>query len=367
MLSPPERPITDRQMRPVLGWAALGAVFVLLFAYLIFMWFWSGDAKPTPTGDVPTYTLVATRAVEVFQAIFVPIFLYHVVVKPWRKTGVLTNDGVFCLAGGTVWWQDTFCNSLADFTNNSAVFLNLGSWDRHIPFWSSPNGNKVVEPFLGASGIMYLWAPLCLAMLGNLGMRMAKKRWPGLGVFGQLCASVAMLAGVTMIMELGAVRLGLWSYQGAHSWASLFHGTYYQFPLYEPILLGIACTAWGALRYFRDDKGQMFAERGLERVHTTPGKKNLLRVLAVGAVMNLAFLFLWGIPVAHIATTQDAWPPDMVKRTYLTNDICGPGTGYACPSREIPMAHKNSIHVGPDGEFIVPDGVRLPRGGTTHE
>lgn len=357
--------VSGSQFKPVVGWATLGAGFVLLFAYLVVMWFASGDAKPTPAGDVPTYTHIAARTWEALQVVLVPLFIYRVVVRPWRRDRNLTTDGVMCLAFFTLWWQDTVCNSLAPFTHNSAAFLNLGSWDRHIPFWVAPNGNRTVEPPLGSSGIMYFWAPLVLAMLGSSAMRWAKRRWPQLGVPGQLAASLAAIGVVTMAGELIALRLGLWAYQGAQASVSLFAGTYYQFPIYEAFLFGLVGSAWAAIRHFRNDKGQTFAERGLDQITATSRKKNLIRVLAMGGLLNVSFLALWQLPMAHIATLQDPWPQDIVKRRYLTNDVCGPGTGYACPGPEIPLHRRDSIHVGPDGEFIVPKATRLPMAGTT--
>ena len=364
-----ERPpaLGDTQFKPVYAWAAVGAGCVILFAYLIVMWFVSGDAKPTPAGDVETYTLVAARIWEIAQVIGVPLLIYRVVIKPWRRDHNLSTDGVMCLAFFTLWWQDTVCNSLAGFTYSSAAFLNLGSWDRHIPFWVAPNGNKVVEPPLGSSGIMYFWCPLAIAVVGCYVMRRAKQRWPSIGVFRQLALCWAAIGVVTGIGEMIVLRLGLWAYQGAHSGVTLFHGRFYQYPLYEGLLLGLVGTAWAAIRFFRNDKGQTIAERGLENVVASARKRNLLRVLALGGVLNVAFLLLWQLPMAHIAAVQDPWPEDIVKRKHLTNSVCGPGTGYACPGPEIPLNRKGSIHIGPDGEFVVPEGTRLPAGGTTSD
>jgi hypothetical protein len=242
---------TGAPFKPVTAWATVGAGCVLLFAYLIVMWFASGDARPTPPGDVPNYTVVAAWVWQIAQVILVPLWLHRIVVKPWRTTGHLTTDGVMCLALITLWWQDTVCNSLAPFTHNSAAFWNLGSWDRHIPFWSAPNGNLTVEPPLGSSGIMYFWAPLVCAMLGCHVMRRARQRWPRIGVFRQLLLSLLAIGVATGIGELIALRLGLWAYQGAHAGWTLFHGDFYQYPLYEGLFFGLVGTAWAVIRFFR--------------------------------------------------------------------------------------------------------------------
>lgn len=359
-----DHPQQARAARPVLAWAALGAGFVALFVYLLVMWVASGDFKPTPAGNIPTYTRVAAWILQIGQAVLVPVFLYRVVVRPWRRDRNLSTDGVICLAMLTTWWADTVCNSLADFTNNSAAFINFGSWDRHIPGWVQPNGNLVVEPPLGSSGIMYLWANLSLAMLGCQVIRVVQQRWRR-GVPVALVGSVVVIGVVTMALELLALRLGLWSYQGAQPGWTFFHGAYYQFPIYEALLFGILGTVWACIRYFRNDKGQTIAERGIDTVSGPPWRKNVLRVLAMGGLLNVVFLAFWQLPMAHIATQQAAWPNQIVDRPWLTNRVCGPHTGYACPGPDIPLSRPGSIHIGPDGQTIVPPGAALPTGGTT--
>jgi hypothetical protein len=357
------RPIVTEadEFKPILAWATLGGVLVALFAYLLTMWFVSGDATPTPAGDVPLYTTIAARTWEVLQLVFVPVFIWHMVIRPYRQTGSLTTDGVMILAFLTLWWQDTVCNSLAPFTHNSAAFLNLGSWDAHIPFWVAPNGSRTVEPPLGSSGIMYLWAPWAAAWVGCWVIRKAKERWPSIGRMRQLAISVVVVGVATGLAEIPALRLGLWAYQGAHESVTLFSGHFYQYPLYEGLFFGLVGTAWAAIRMF---KGQTFAERGLERLNYRPRRRELVRVLAMGGLLNVTFL-MWQVPMAIISLHQEAWPEDIVKRTYLTNAVCGPGTDYACPGAEIPINRTNSVHLDPDGRLVVPEGVRLPEGGTT--
>ena len=194
-------------------------------------------------------------------------------------------------------------------------------------------------------------------MLGCQVIRVVQRRWRR-GVPVALVGSVVVLGVVTMVLELLALRLGLWSYQGAQpGWA--FHGTYYQFPIYEALLFGMLGTAWASIRYFRNDKGQTIAERGIDTISGPPWRKNLLRVLAMSGLLNVAFLAFWQLPMAHIATQQDAWPNQIVDRPWLTNRVCGPHTGYACPGPDIPLNRPGSIHIGPDGQTIVPPGARF--------
>jgi hypothetical protein len=46
-----------------------------------------------------------------------------------------------------------------------------------------------------------------------------------------------------------------------------------------------------------------------------------------------------------------------VKRSYLTNSLCGPGTDYACYQEGVPIPRgSSSIHIAPDGTSVVPEG-----------
>ena len=103
-------------------------------------------------GNIPTYTRVAAWVLQIGQAVLVPIFLYRVVVRPWRRDRNLSTDGVICLAMLTTWWADTLCNSLADFTNNSAAFINFGSWDRRHPRLGSRTATWLSSHHLGRQG-----------------------------------------------------------------------------------------------------------------------------------------------------------------------------------------------------------------------
>jgi hypothetical protein len=339
--------------RPVLGWAAIGACCITLFAYLVFRWVTASTFEPTPAGDVPAYTQVAANVWQIAQVIGVPIFIWFVVIRPYRRTGALTVDGVMCIAFITLWWQDTLCNSISVFETNSAAFINFGSWDNYIPGWTQPQGHLVVEPPLGSSGIMYLWCPLVCAMLGCKVINLVKNRYRR-GHFAQLFASVVAIGIATGIGEIIVLRFGLWSYPGAHSGWTLFEDKYYQYPIYEGILFGLVGTAWAAVRYYKNDNGQTVVERGIDQVNVSHGKKQALRVLAMSGILNVSFLLLWELPTAHLAMSQREWPDSFQNLQHLTNSLCGTGSDRACPGPQIPMTKPNSLYINQDGRLVRP-------------
>ena len=63
----------------------------------------------------------------------------------------------------------------------------------------------------------------------------------------------------------------------------------------------------------------------------------------------------YNIPAMWIGAHSEAWPQDVLKRSYFTDHLCGDETDRACPGPAL-----RSIHVSPTGEAVVPDGTTLP-------
>jgi hypothetical protein len=132
----------------------------------------------------------------------------------------------------------------------------------------------------------------------------------------------------------------------------LWGGHYYQLPIYEVILAAAWWTALAALRFFKDRRGNTVVERGVESVSTSGRRRTLLRLLAlVGAAnsiflaYNIAYVFIGGLHAGP-------WPTDIQYRSYLVDNLCGPGTTYACPGPGVPIPRPGSAHLAPSGELI---------------
>jgi uncharacterized protein DUF5135 len=346
---------------PVVWWAAIGAAFALLIAYLLVRYLLSGprsvDPGPTP---IPQWMLITIRSVEIASIVVFLWVVWAYIVKPWRATRRLTFDALFTLACGTLIWQDFLQNYTQIHAVWNAHLVNLGSWYEFIPGWMSPNSQNMVESPLFAA----TWYPAILLLLvvgTNKVMWMAKARWPRLGAGGLFL--IACLAGAIMdaILDPLYVRLGLYSWAGAVKSWTLWYGHYYQFPLYEIPTIAIWFGATASIRFFMDDKGYSFVERGIERVAAGAKTKTWLRFLALTGVLNLFFFGFYCLPLGVIATHASTVPPDIQKRSYFTNGMCGDGTSYACPGGAVPISKPGSAHLSPDGKLIVPRGVRLPR------
>ena len=156
--------------------------------------------------------------------------------------------------------------------------------------------------------------------------------------------------------------MGLYVYPGAIQSLSINAGTYYQWPLYEGVLYGGVMAGLCSLRYFTDDKGRTFVEKGLDQIQGGFFKQQFTRFLAIFAACSMIFFFLYNVPVQFFALHADPWPEDIQKRSYFTMGVCGEGTGRLCPHPALPIDQgEASIYVDPDGKVVIPEGTELPK------
>jgi hypothetical protein len=122
--------LTERKFRPVKLWAGIGVVALVIQAVAYAGWFLSGEFVSTPTGDtpIPTQMIVAIRVWEVLAVIGSALMVWFVLVKPWRRDGRISLDGMFVLVMITVVWQDVLCNLFQTFIVYNSGFVNRGSW-----------------------------------------------------------------------------------------------------------------------------------------------------------------------------------------------------------------------------------------------
>jgi len=133
-----------------------------------------------------------------------------------------------------------------------------------------------------------------------------------------------------LVLEVAMIRTRVSAYPGTIHGLSIYGGKPYQFPAYNAVFAGGIFTASGVLRYFRDDKGNSFVERGLERLTLPRRRQNGLRILAVCGFANLALLVTYFIPYNWVVLHADRTPE---YPTWLRAGICGEGTGYECPNQ----------------------------------
>lgn len=352
----------DRPSKPVKAWATLGAGFVVFIVYLMVRWILSGDASPTPDGPdaIPRWMSIVAQTWQALGLVAWCTFIYFFLVRPWRREGHITLDGMFCIAFQSMYWQDTFANYFTHFTTYNTVFVNAGGWNRGIPGWMSPNANRIAEPLLW-NVPLYVYVIFGTVVFANWLMRKAKERRPQL-TRGQLLGGIFLFFVVwDLTVEPLFLRLGFYTYPSTIQALTINAGEYYQLPVYQAFLWPLALTAWAALRFYVDDKGRTIVQRGVDDLRTTSNRaKSVISTLALVGFCNLAMLVCYNIPTAFLTMYSGPWPKAVQERSYLNDGICGEGTDHICPGPAIPVTRPGTVHLDPRGELVVPDGVTLP-------
>lgn len=103
----------------------------------------------------------------------------------------------------------------------------------------------------------------------------------------------------------------------------------------EPLLIAPTMTAFVSMRYFRNDKGETFAERGIGRVRLRGWKRTGLRFVAIVGMVNCGFL-VYQVPAVVIGMYSSPWPDDIVTRSYFNPGLCDRGPNTPAPDRPYP-------------------------------
>lgn len=352
----------ERKFKPVMFFAAIGALFLALEVYIYIDWiFFSGKFKRTPQGPTPIPEWMRQGAlwVTIVTAAGFLAAIYFFVIKPLRRDGRLSTDGLLAISFILIYWQDPLLNYTVTVSTYNTVFPNWGSWTQSVPGWLSPRGSQMAEPLIW-SGPTYLAACFTACVAANWLMRKFKARHPQTGTLGMIGICVAGFMVVDFVAESFWMRLGTYTYAGTIPWLTMFRGHYYQFPTYEILLGGITWGAWACLRYFRNDKGQTVVERGIEEIRGTQRQKTFVRFLALLAGVNLSMLLLYNLPHQWFAMHAGPWPKDITSRSYLTDGFCGPDTTWACNSPTVPIPRVDAPHLSPQGTLVAPDTKNTP-------
>lgn len=355
-----------RKFKPVTVFAAVGIFFTLLEAYVIIKWISGPNFKPTPVGpsEVPTYMKVGLTGLTIIGIIMWVFCVWKFLIQPWRREGHITVDGLFTIAFVFIYWMDPFGDMVVPQFTYNAWLTNMGSWLNDTPMVVMANGHLIPEPYL-LTGPLYLWCIFGVVVVANKLMKRAQDRFPQMGTFGLIGLTVVAFIIWDLFWELTFIRIGYWTYPTTPKMLTIFGDSWYRIHLTEPIMWGTTWALFACLRYFKNDKGQTVAERGIENVKGGAAKLTALRYFALYGVISLAFLLGYVIPTNAIAINGDEWPKDTLERSYFTNGICGDGTTYACPGQGTPIPREKSAHVDPDGKLVqgvIPQSPRVPFG-----
>jgi hypothetical protein len=303
---------------------------------------------------------IALRIQEVGLFSGMLALIWFKALRPYLKTRSVPFDGLMVLSFALMWWSDPLYNYFTPGFNYNAYFVNLGSWVGHTPGWMSPNPTQIPQPLLWLPGV-YTCAFFLMVVIVNWIFRKTRERRPTISPVGMWLVAFVPMMVVGTLWEAAFMVMGSHSYASSIRELALNPGKYYAFPVYQGITASLLYTTWGAMRYFKDDRGLSFAERGVDRLNLPAKYTGLMRFLAVsGAITGIFFVF-YHVPNAMIALRGDAWPTDTQKRSYFVTKMCGAASNVACPDPDLPFPRsQDSIRIGPDGKLFVPAGKTVP-------
>jgi len=361
--------VQPRKIVPVKAWALVGALILTFQAYVMVKWLtgpYTQSVDPGP--DTPPMAMkIAIVSYLIIQWIMFVVIGYRVLVRPWRRERRVTFDGLLFFAWcAFFWFFDPVSNAAGLFFTYNSWIPNIGSWTLDTPGWLTPGspGHMIPEPLIFGAGC-YVVAFIPSTIFGSWLMRRTRQRWPGMGSFGLIGVCYAAMVTLGLFVEAAWMRMGIYTFAGAIKGLTLFPDHYYALPVYESVLWGATLTGVAYMRWSMNDRGHSIAERGIDRVKTTPRRKDLLRGLAIIGMLDVIAILTYTIPILGFAAHSGPWPEDVLKRSYFTDHVCGPETNIACPGKNIPIFTRNSVTITPDGRIHVPDGVKAPNQPTT--
>lgn len=346
--------IATAQSKPVYLFAAWGLISLCIGIYAMSSWVGSADFKPSPMGPdaLPGSVFWTLRITEVVALICAVVLLWKFMIKPWRQSGRIGWDGMFMIAGFSLWWTDPIDNYFNFTFMYNTGFFNMASWTRFIPGWMAPNQNLFPEPLFFVGGL-YIWWFIAPVAAGCWGMRKLQEKRPDLSVMSRLLIMWVTFMLFDFVAEGIFQYLQIFKYVGTYAPLTIWAGTVHQYPLYNSVIMAMFFMGMTCLRYFKDDKGNSWAERGIEQVRLPAAGKTLLRQFAIMGFLSANIMIMYYTPYLLFSMKVDSFPH---YPSYLTADICGKNSHYACPSSQVPIPKRGSIAIAPNDSRLTPSG-----------
>jgi branched-subunit amino acid ABC-type transport system permease component len=335
------------------AWWSLGGGLLLAFeAYIFIAWFASKDFKRIPTGPTPLpssmkIALVACCVSTLGLGLWL---LWRFVFKPWRRERQLTVIGAFGLATCLMFWQDPLQNQLIPWFSYNHWLPNMGSWANQFPGILQPHAASLADPvYASMPGFVLLYFGGML--ITKYVMERARVRNPNISTVKQLWLSIGVATVIMGCLELAWMRTGFYIYPHTVKSLTLFSGSYFQIPIYEFLIDGVTVAAMGWLVYFRNDKGETIAERGLSGLNLSQKKKGLMRFLAFTCLINVVF-GAYNLVVQPLVMNGGGVPKAIQERSYFMGNYCGQGMDMACWDKSLPIPTIDSAKVNPNGLLV---------------
>lgn len=326
---------TAGKRTPLHVFAGIGAVLALIEVYLLVRWVTGPNFVSVPYGpsEPPTWMKIFVHLCETVFWVAAAVVIYKVVVQPWRRERRIGFDGLLVISAMLCSVYDPLQSYFHTWFGYNSYYVNRGTAMTEIPGWQTAGEphSALAWPILFIPPL-YAVLFLGIAALCNTLMRRAKSRWPGINFFGLAAIAFATVFVMDLLIE-GQVLMRLGAYEETGWSFSWLDSTYSHDPIRNIVAFSFVFTFAALLRYYRNDRGETFVERGASRVGGSPAKVTGLRFLAVLTATMGCLVIGYHIPIAitTLISPNAAWHDGMVSSSFLNNHMCGAGTDRACP------------------------------------
>ena len=323
--------VTPRRARPVVWWASVGAAAVALQAWIYGSWVASDDFRTVTIGraEVPGHEKVWAWILQIaFSAAALATLAF--VARTCLKQRRLSLEAKILLAWWAIMWLDPAANYFRPQYFFNSYYVNMGSWAAHIPGWVSREGGNL--PFAWTINFTSYTNSVLATVAGAWLMRTVRRRRPQTGALGLVLVAWAFCSLAVFAVEDLLIRVGWLVWNGVPG-ATVWGHSRMAIPLTEVFVWGATQTALAALFFFKDDRGQVAVERGLDRVMVTGWRKTAVSALAIIGFATAAQA-VYGVISAPLGLYVG---PQVDIPSYMRNGACGEGTPYRCPGPDVPV------------------------------
>ncbi len=325
--------------------ACFGGLMLAMQAWTYGAWLAAGPYSITQWKTPGSVNWWAARGYEVtFGFLFFCLLAW--VVRRCLRERRFTFDAKLMLAGYSVIWLDAWVNIFAPVWMYSSNWVNLNNPLAGFPLPVNPDIGRLPFPLLFHL-FCYPLTNLGAALLVCALMERIRARWPAISIARMLLLVTLVGLLFDLAFEIPMFKLRLWAYPGSPDQLALFSGDSTKYPIWEMVPAALCFGSFGALRFFKDDKGREITERGLE-AHA-PRMRTLISTVALVGVVN----GVWLVFTTLQATVGLYAAPYKPLPAYLVNDLCDaplleggrvtgtrygpcPEKGYAMPVRALP-------------------------------
>lgn len=344
-----------RAMSAVHVWAGIGAVLLVLEFAALTRWVTGPDFTKIPTGpdQPPQWMRTVLDAGQIAGVVAAAAVTWFLLVRPLLRERRLTLNGTFVIAGFLAAPWDGLSAAPQHWFNYNSYLFNRGSVLSAVPGVLSPNSHGVGQawPFFGFPAYVILVPSL--GALGAFIMRRTRQRLPQLNGAGLIAVCALTLMVMEFLIEAFLLSpLGFYSLAGAPGPAA-FSDTFHRMPLIEVLHGGMFFTVPGVLKFFVNDNGETFAERGAQMISGTRRRASMRAVAVIGAI-HVGFLFTYHLPVMVYAVNSSAYPDDVKDRSYFLGNACGEQLNTACPGPHTPILRPGTGHFDWRGNYVPP-------------